>query len=245
MACEIGQLDVSTVTGTASLGSIANLSELFVRTEPSDTVVSLRSPDGRHVKPLDSMPCLGKMVGKHLTLIVQLQKRDARCHAKLYANGTVHVTGVRSSAEIDEACQLIAGTFATGSSAFDVRTRMVNAYFKHTPVISRTMLVRYIARETELSAVFDPSVSPEARVYFCFHPRTSADPQNLAEHDGCCTCAHPCAFMPARLRRCYRVIGIVHGTGTVMMSGSGSEAHLRHATKLLQKIMVDVVRAES
>ena len=241
---KIGPLNVSTVTGTASLGNIDSLSELFSRTEPSATVVSLRSPDGQSMKPIDSMPCLAKAVGKHMTLIVRLRKRDATCHTKLYANGTVHVTGVRSSSEIDEACQLIADTISTGSSAFDVRTRMVNAYFKHTPVISRTTLVNYVAKSTTLSAVFDPSVSPEARIYFCFHPHTTADPQDLADHDGGCNCAHPCAFMPARLRRCYRVIGIVHGTGTVMMSGSGTEAHLRRATTLLQNIMSDAVKGE-
>jgi hypothetical protein len=242
-SCEMdrafGPLNVSTVTGTGRLGTIVSLNDLFKRAEPTDTVVSLRSPDGQHVKPIDSMPCLNKMVGKHLTAIVRLKTRDAKCHAKLYANGTVHVTGVRSTDEIDQACQLIATSFATGARAFDVRARMVNAYFKHALSISRTMLVDYVAKNTMLNATFDPSISPDARIYFCFQPHTSADAHALEKHDGVCTCAHPCAFMPARLRRCYRVIGMVHGTGTVMMSGSGTEAHLRRATTLLQEIMAD------
>ena len=241
MDCDFGPLNISTVTGTVSIGKfVTDLNALFSRAEPGPTIVSLRAPDGRSAKPLASMPCASKMVGEHIAVVVRLRSRPtAACHAKLFSNGTIHVTGARSSAEVEEAGRLLADALDIGTGgAFDVRTRMVNAHFRQSSNISRKALVDYICSRTKLKATFEPSISVEARVHFCFDARTAADPNALSEHDGHCACPSSCAFAPSRLRRCYRVIGIVHRTGTIMMSGSGTEAHLRRATELMKQAIL-------
>lgn len=240
-----GPLRISTVTGTACLGRVGDLDGLFARIEPSHAITCVRSPDGRRVKPMGSLQTLPRTVGRHLTLVVRVNERCVKCHAKLYENGTVHVTGVKSTSEISEACRIIAGCLAIESNAFDIRTRMINAFFTCVPKPSRRALVDHIRANSRIHASFDPAVSSEARIYFCFDSRISSDPESLAQLDGTCACTQPCAFLPAKLRRCYRVIAIVHSTGTVMMSGGGcSEGHLIRATAIL-KGFVSSLRAGS
>ena len=224
---------VSTVTGTASLGKVPDLWQLYDQVEPAGSILALRSPDGKNVKPVEAMPVLAKTIGRHVSFVIQLRTRNGRCHAKVFASGVVHVTGIRSSSEISEACTLLSQTMTPPPTAFDIRTRMINAYFKHRPTISRSALVRHVTSTTKICAIFDPMVSPEACIVFCF---ASTDPRSVAQHDGRCACSSPCAFLPSRLRRCFRVIVKVHATGTIMLSGC-VESHIHRTATLMQDFM--------
>lgn len=236
MARTFSPLVVSTITATASLTSPVDLVCAFRDVPLTDGILAVRSADGKRVRPVGSLPLLDKTLGKHLTIsMVADESLGSRCSVKVFENGTLQITGIKRSRDLKPVCASVARSCGLFREAVGVRTRMVNAYFKQWErPIARSKLVEYLQCKSHTAmppATFDPALSSIARVHFCFD---TAVPCEIKQHRGVCRCKRSCAFLPSRMRRCFKVVAKVHATGTIMMSGACDENHVERAADLLQ-----------
>ena len=234
MCVSTTEIAVSTVTATATFGVRVDLEQAWSTVRLSQTVQEVRSPDGCQSKP-PGRHDPSKAFGHHLSLLVSVDQRPGNAASvKLFSNGTLHITGLRSTSEIHDVASAAGLACGISTSPLDVRIRMINAHFKHSPALSRSTIVRTVASHTQLRSMFDPAISPAAKVFFCFDC-TNADA--LQKHQGACGCPTPCEFLPARMRRCQRVVALIHRTGTVMLSGACSENHVLRAANILKQVL--------
>lgn len=236
---------VSAMTTTASLGNSLDLNSLWdaVEVPHHDGTIAIRHVSGAHCKPDGAMDVGGKPFGNQLTALVQVKDRNnAIANVKVFGNGTLQMTGVKSMAESRTVAFAIKAVLGLPSDPFDFRARMVNVNLRVSPPPMRSKIVHYINSETPLTALFDPSISHCAKLYICFN---TSDPERLARHSGGCKCEAHCAFAKSNARRCFRCIALIHKTGTITIRGACGEDHIKRAEKITKEAIVQYVSAQS
>ena len=231
-------LAISAMTCTASITSIElgklDLQSIWesVAVDP-EGLACIRNTDATECRPPDLLRTGTVPFGTQLTALVRIRHRpDAHANVKIFANGALQITGVRSRSETMDVARTVSG--AIGMAApHDIRVRMVNANMRTDPPLPRKGFVEYVQSLQGMHAVFDPSISPTAKVYICF---AGKDETQQSTVDGACPCPTHCATKKSQRRNCYVCVALIHKTGTVMIKGACGESHIERSAEVIKRL---------
>jgi TATA-box binding protein (TBP) (component of TFIID and TFIIIB) len=229
---EFTDLRISTMTCSGALRGNIDLDALFeaVSVVPDDGVTlgitHAINWQRTCVKP-EGAPFGTRNFGKNVSIKLRVDASTASCiNMKIFHNGGLQMTGVKTEAGGREAAQLAADIIhALGlvaeRGAVDFRVRMINSDMRANCPLQRRSLYEAWRHEKDASISFDPITYPALKLMYFYTPNKPA-----AGQDGLCHCPVHCSTkLQAKCRRCLKVTVSLFESGCIIITGSISEEH--------------------
>jgi TATA-box binding protein (TBP) (component of TFIID and TFIIIB) len=226
---EFSDLRISTMTCSASLRGDVDLDRLFegltiVPDNGSTLGISLAIDWRRtHAKPEGASFC-ARNFGKNVTVKLWFGVGSST-NMKVFHNGGLQMTGIKTEAGGREASQYIAGVahdlgLVSERDAVDFRVRMINSDMRASVPLQRGLLYEAWRHERDLCLAFDPLTYPALKLLYFFPPIGT-------EKDGVCRCQVHCSTkLQAKHRRCLKATVSLFESGCIIITGSVREEHV-------------------
>lgn len=268
---------VSTITATAHLGYPIDLDSVFpsiridrdddttcsiqiVYAEYKDKVRGYIPPKPRSSKKNASIEVQRRcsLFDHQMTLVASVPRTGSRVNAKVFVNGHVQMTGLKTidtgQEVMDELRELIhrkpdASTIlinpsSSSSSDIDVietkydetlKVHLINCDFKIGYMVDRKRLFEKLTTCYDVYALYEPCIYPGVRIQFFFNPIFKA--QNAI---GVCMCNSKCSYCRTShsvLHKCCKSTIMVFQSGSIIISGSRSMDQVHAAHKFISSLL--------
>lgn len=223
------KIHVSTITGVANINYELHLDKVFECFEIDDELLYSEYGKTKHDKCAKGEPPGNKTVGKRFdnqnTLIWNLG--ELQPNMKVFKNGKVQVTGVRSVEMGEKMIDLFVQRVRKHPSVLETddgspvvyhngfQVCLINADFRMGCSIRRDVLYRILV-SMRMDCTYEPCIYPGVKLRY-FH---------TDQKKGVCTCAKPCGEKKQKNDVCKRTTLSFFQSGCVIITGAANEAHI-------------------
>lgn len=234
---EFTELRVSTMTSSAALCGDVDLDALFdgivVVPDDGETVGIWHAINWHRtcVKP-EGAAFIKSKFGMNVSVRLRLESGTA--NMKIFRNGGLQMTGIKTEESGREAAHLVAGIvhglgLIEQSAAVDFRVRMINSDLRANRGLRRSQLYEAWRQEKDICITFDPMTYPALKLMFFYAPN-----RPVGDQDGVCRCpAHCSTKLQAKYRKCLKVTVSLFESGCIIITGSIREEHARAVKDLV------------
>lgn len=254
-------LRISTITATAGVNSPVDLKKLFDEIPLGSAIVfaeygrvkTERITRGRHPRqpPVDDDADAVADSGKEAPKARQKQVKkrfdnqttlvvlagDSKVNMKVFANGSLQMTGLKRiedgvdaiAALVDELKTTHIAEDPSAVKAVNYKVRMINSDFKIGYSVRRDHLYSLMLKRN-MRCSYEPTIYPGVKVDYYFR---GAEGKN----GGICECAD--RGMSMKCAHCHKITLVVFRSGSIIITGASSAAHLAEANLYLVKTLTE------
>jgi len=215
-------LRISTMTALCNMGCLVPLDKLYENLNPSDIVKSVEYQD----KPIKGVKKTKKKKKKkcfynQLTVVVHVMNKDV--NVKIFKNGKIQITGIKSEENGKSAAQAISSFIEGSEGISEYKTVLINSDFNVGFPVYREKLYRLFVDEYDIFVNFEPCIYPGVNAKYYWN----SDPVEKGKL-GVCTCTKNCNGKGngSGDGNCKRVTMSTFQSGTVIITGANTKQQL-------------------
>lgn len=228
---------VTTMTFTCKLSRAVCVERVWMTLLVAPPIVCIRSPCGSECRPAGVLP-KGRVFGSQVTILTAVGASRS-CNVKVFANGSMQITGAQCQQGADAAQAAVIRALRTCLGEDDLtadapHARMISAVAHEEGPIDRGA-VFLAAREgmPDIHVAYDPSAGQHLSFKLCFTKSVSP-----SHSDGVCRCKGvSCALVSASKSVCHRCCVTVHNSGCIVMAGNCLREHLARSLAIVRLVL--------
>jgi TATA-box binding protein (TBP) (component of TFIID and TFIIIB) len=231
---------ISTITATGALGSSVNLDKLYSNIDLDNSpdvlfveygkkINSRHANDQERKKICDKLEKKSKRFDNQVTVLRKDADKDIYISTKIFKNGNVQMTGVRSDQRglenIGVIHGIVAGAYEKDSNVVDdikalkpsaYAVRLINSDFKIGFPLRRDVLYKIMMSSYKNNCSYEPCIYPGVKIQYFYNKEASVK-------NGVCSCSVPCIVgkkCGCGDRQCKKVTIAVFQSGSVIITGA-------------------------
>ena len=214
-------LRISTMTAVCDIGTNIILKDLYESLSINDIIKCVR---------FQNKPVKGEFKKKNkkkqtksfynqLTIILHIINKNI--NMKVFKNGKVQITGLKSEEQGREACKYISNIIKNNNEIFNYRTVLINSDFNIGFEINREKLYNLLVQNYNMFVSFEPCIYPGVNAKFYWNT-------NHTHEKGICKCKNRCEGKGSGTGdgNCKRITIASFQSGTIIITGANTKPQL-------------------